>query len=416
MHSKSMTAILNFARHPFGTDPNAAVRQSRLNGRHRPDAMLCAEARGRSGGRAGGQSAAALFTLVIYLAGMMAGPLPAAAESPAQQQGPTAIPRRDRLPRKVLMGTMVSGYAVFSLPLEQRLQKMDDVVGAIAAQAASDYPGKRLDLVVLPESFLARPGDSLAQKTVRLEEVEPRIAACARRHHCYLVVPMFLQGTEAPPRYSNAAVLVDREGRVAGMYRKVHPVAPQGSDVLEEGITPGRFFPVFDCDFGRVGIQICFDMMYTDGWQALADQGAEIVALPSANPDVVHPAAYAMQHEYYVVSATPRDHAAVIGPLGIIEAQLSREDAVLVHQVDLSYALLHWDAALEDGEALSRKFRNKVGFHYYRPADMGIFWSNDPAMSIGQMIRSLGLSETDAELERIRLLQEKARGGPPAVP
>jgi hypothetical protein len=47
---------------------------------------------------------------------------------------------------------------------------------------------------------------------------------------------------------------------------------------------------------------------------------------------------------------------------------------------------------------------------------MGIFWSNDPAMSIGQMIRSLGLSETDAELERIRLLQGKARGGPPAVP
>jgi hypothetical protein len=172
---------------------------------------------------------------------------------------------------------------------------------------------------------------------------------------------------------------------------------------------------VFDCDFGRVGIQICFDLMYTDGWQALADQGAEIVVLPSANPDVIHPAAYAMQHEYYVVSATPRDHAAVIGPLGVIEAELTKEDAVLVHEVDLSYALLHWDVVLEDGAALSRKFGDKVGYHYYRPADMGIFWSNDPAMTIGQMIRSLGLSETDAELERIRLLQEKARGGPPSA-
>jgi predicted amidohydrolase len=311
---------------------------------------------------------------------------------------------------------MVSGYAVFSLPLEKRLHEMDGVVGTIASKARSAYPGKRLDLVVLPESFLAQPGDSLAQKAVRLEEVQPRIAACARRHHCYLVVPMFLRETETSLRYSNAAVLVDREGRVAGIYRKVHPVAPQGSDVLEEGITPGRSFPVFDCDFGRLGILICFDMMYGDGWQMLADQGAEIVALPSANPDVVHPAAYAMQQEYYVVSATPRDQAAVISPLGIIEAQLSREKAVLVHQIDLSYALLHWDAALEDGKALSRKFGNKVGFHYYRSADMGIFWSNDPAMPIGQMIRSLGLAETDAELERIRRLQEKARGGPPALP
>jgi predicted amidohydrolase len=416
MHCKSMTAIPNFARHPFVAGPKATARQSQLNWRHRPDAIPGAAARGRYCGRVGGPSAAALFTLVICLAGLMAGPLPAAADSPARQPGPAAMARRDRLPRKVLVGTMVSGYAVLSRPLEQRLQKMDEVVGAIAARAGSDYPGKQLDLVVLPEFFLARPGDSLAQKVVRLEEVEPRIAACARRHHCYLVVPMLLQEADSPPRYSNVAVLVDREGRVAGMYRKVHPVAPQGSDVLEEGTTPGRLFPVFDCDFGRVGIQICFDMMYTDGWQALADQGAEIVALASADPDVVHPAAYAMQHKYYIVSATPRDHAAVIGPLGIIEAQLSQEDTVLVHQIDLSYALLHWDAVLEEGEALSRKFGSKVGFHYYRPADMGIFWSNDPAMTIGQMIRSLGLSETDAELERIRLLQDKARGGPPAVP
>jgi hypothetical protein len=36
-------------------------------------------------------------------------------------------------------------------------------------------------------------------------------------------------------------------------------------------------------------------------------------------------------------------------------------------------------------------------------------------MSIGQMIRSLGLAETDSELERIRLLQEKARGGKPTM-
>jgi predicted amidohydrolase len=358
---------------------------------------------------------AALFALAIGLAGMMAGSVPAIAASPAAPPSPAAMARRDRPPRKVLVGTVVSGYPVYLLSLENRLQKMDEVVETIAARAGSDYPGKPLDLVVLPEAFLARPGDSLAQQAVRLEEVQPRIAACARRHHCYLVVPMLLREADALPRYGNAAVLMDRDGRVAGIYRKVHPVAPQNSDVLEAGITPGRSFPVFDCDFGRVGIQICFDMMYPDGWQALADQGAEIVVLPSANPDVVHPAAYAMQHEYYVVNATPRDRAAVVGPLGVIEAQVAQDGAVLVHQVDLSFALLHWDAVLEDGEALRRKFGDRVGYHYYDSEDSGIFWSNDPATPVGQMIRSLGLSETDAELERIRLLQEKARGGPPAA-
>jgi len=342
--------------------------------------------------------------------------LVAAAFSPAfAADAASAAARADRPPRKVLLGTVISGREVFAMPLDKRLQRMDELVDAVAAEAGSSYPGKRLDLVVLPEAFLARPGDTMARETVRLEEVLPRIAECARRHGCYLVVPLLMQEADPPLRYSNAAVLVDRAGRVAGIYRKVHPVAPQGSDDLEGGTTPGRDFPVFDCDFGRVGIQICFDLLYPDGWQALAKRGAEIVALASASPETVHPAFYALQHDYYVVSATPRDHAAVFSPLGMIEAQVTKE-SVLVHEVDLSYALLHWEAVLENGEALKRRFGDRVGFHYYDQEDNGVFWSNDPNMTIGQMVRSLNLSESDANVERVRVLEEKARGGPPARP
>jgi predicted amidohydrolase len=347
---------------------------------------------------------ATLCTVIIGLTGPIARPAPLA---PARQ---------DRPPRKVLVGTVVSGYRIFSLPLERRLQKMDEFVEAATDQARNDDPGKRLDLVVLPEFFLSRPGDSLAQKAVRLEEVQPRIAACALRHECYLVVPLLMQEAGPPQHYSNAAVLMDRTGHLTGIYRKVHPVAPQGSDMLEDGTTPGPGFPVFDCDFGRLGIQICFDMLYADGWEALAKQGAEIVALPSASPETVHPAMYALQHEYYIVSATPRDHAAVFDPIGVIEAEVTEENAVLVHEIDLSFAVLHWEAVLEDGAALSRKFGAKVGYHYYRSQDAGIFWSNDPAMPIGEMIRSLGLIDSDANVERIRQLLDKARGGPPAAP
>ena len=84
--------------------------------------------------------------------------------------------------------------------------------------------------------------------------------------------------------YSNAAVLVDRQGAIAGIYRKVHPVAMLGHDDLENGITPGCDFPVFDCDFGKLGIQICWDIVFDDGWQALADKGAEIVVWPTRSP------------------------------------------------------------------------------------------------------------------------------------
>jgi predicted amidohydrolase len=357
---------------------------------------------------------AIIATLAIWAGGIAAGPRTEASEPPSRPEGPVAELRRDGLPRKVLLGTVISGYEIFSQPLEKRLQRMDELVEAMAARARANYPAKPLDLAVLPETFLTRPGNSLAQQAVRIEEVQPRIAACARKHGCYLIVPLLLREADPPLRYSNAAVLVDREGSVVGIYRKVHPVAPQGSDLLENGTTPGREFPVFECDFGRVGIQICFDLLYADGWQALAKQGAEIVALPSASPETVHPSLYALQHRYYIVSAAPRDHAAVFNPLGMIEAQVTKED-VLVHQIDLSYAILHWEAVLEEGEGLRRKFGDKVGFHYYRPEDAGIFWSNDPRTPIAQMIGSLGLTESDANVDRIRRLQEKARGGPPTT-
>jgi predicted amidohydrolase len=324
-----------------------------------------------------------------------------------------ATSRLDRPPRKVLLGTVISGHELFSLPLDRRFDRMDELAGEIADRAAEGHPGRRLDLVVLPEFFMARPDDSLERQAVSLGEVQPRVAACARRHGCYLVVPLILREEAAAVRFSNAAMLVDREGRLAGIYRKAHPVAPQGSDTLEGGITPGRDFPVFECDFGRLGIQICFDLLYDDGWQALAARGAEIVALPSANPAAIRPALHALRHQYYIVSATPRDRAAVYSPVGAIEAEANRV-GVLVHEIDLSYAILHWEAVLEEGEALRRKFGDRVGFHYYRTEDGGIFWSNDPATTIGRMIASLGLVESDANVERIRLLQEKARGGPPA--
>jgi predicted amidohydrolase len=343
----------------------------------------------------------------------IAGVLLWVAALPAARADSPLVPRRDRPPRKVLIGTVISGAEILMAPLGERLDRMDVLVGEIADAARRDYPSKRLDLVVLPETFLARPGNTVAEQAVRLDEVRQRIGACARLHACYLVAPVLMR-EEDPDRLSNTAVLVDREGAVAGIYRKVHPVAPTGSDALEGGTTPGADFPVFTCDFGRLGIQICFDMLYPDGWAALAREGAEIVALPSASAESVRPASYAREHGYYIVSSSPKARAAFFSPLGMIEAQAATE-SVLVHEIDLSYAVLHWEAQLENGQALRRKFGDRVGFIYYDKEDMGIFWSNDPKTTIGQMIASLGLIEVDESIARIRALQDRARGGPPGT-
>jgi predicted amidohydrolase len=351
----------------------------------------------------GSRAAVSVFSAAMLL-GIAAGR--------ARADVPVDTARSEGLPRKVLIGTVICGDEVYSTPLEERLRKMNEIVDAIAAEAQAHHAGKRLDLVVLPEALIARTGDNMAKRSVRLAEVQDAVGACARGHGCYLVAPMNLQETD---RCSNAAVLFDRTGKVVGMYRKVHPVADQGSDVIESGTTPGSDFPVFDCDFGRLGIQICFDLLYEDGWRALAKQGAEIIALPTASPDTVHPSVHALEEHVYIVSAAGRYHAAVYSPLGLIEAGIT-EPGVLVHEIDLSYKILHWEAVLEEGAALTRKYGDRVGYHYHHDQDVGIFWSNDPATPIGKMVADLGLVDSDANAERVRLLDDRARGGPPRMP
>jgi predicted amidohydrolase len=333
---------------------------------------------------------------------------------PPQVEGPLAL-RRYQLPRKILVGTEITGYDLIEkYSLEQRLQRMDEYVDAMQLQAKFKYPGKRLDLVLLGEYFMARGKDALAENAIRLDEVVPRIAACAKRHDCYLVVPLVLREDGPADRYSNAALLMGRDGKVAGIYRKVHPTTDLKYELLEGGMTPGTDFPVFNCDFGRVGIQICFDICYSDGWETLAKKGAEIVLFPSETPQTVRPATYALQHRYYIVSACPRNHSAIYNPIGMIEAEAT-QDGVLVHQIDLSYAIAGWDPGWDDGETLKRKFGDRVGFTYYFGEDCGIYWSNDPTASIGQLMKPFGFPEPGDDYEKERVLEDKVRGGPPSL-
>jgi predicted amidohydrolase len=325
--------------------------------------------------------------------------------------------QNEALPRKIVVGTAM--YAMWGeYPgVERRLEALGEIIDEMAHQATERCPGSKLDLAVLPEDAICggRNG-SAAERSVSLQgPVLEKMAAKARQHRCYIVVPLFMLENRERSLCTNAAALLDRAGNVAGIYRKVHPVAAQSSDELEDGVAPGEEFPVFPCDFGRLGIQICFDIEFDDGWEALARQGAEIVAWPSQSPQTVRPACYAMRHRYYVVSSTWRNNAAIFEPTGMIGAQILPPERVLVQQIDLSCLILPWQPELRNGAALSERYGDKVGYHYSEAEDRGLFWSNDPRTPIGQMVRELGLETLAESLERNHKLQDALRGGPPGL-
>jgi N-carbamoylputrescine amidase len=95
-----------------------------------------------------------------------------------------------------------------------------------------------------------------------------------------MVLPMYEQ--EQPGVLYNTAAVVDADGSYLGKYRKTH--IPQVKGFWEKFyFRPGNLgYPIFDTAVGRIGVYICYDRHFPEGWRALGLAGATIVFNPSA--------------------------------------------------------------------------------------------------------------------------------------
>ncbi|WKZ81816.1 MAG: nitrilase-related carbon-nitrogen hydrolase [Acidimicrobiia bacterium] len=127
----------------------------------------------------------------------------------------------------------------------------------------------------------------------------------ARETGMVLVVPMF--EVEQEGFYYNTAAVIDADGTYLGKYRKTH--IPHVKGFWEKFyFRPGNMgYPIFDTAVGRIGVYICYDRHFPEGWRALGLAGAKIVFNPSATSrglsmylwNLEQPAA-AVANEYYI--------------------------------------------------------------------------------------------------------------------
>jgi len=154
-------------------------------------------------------------------------------------------------------------------------------------------------------------------------------------------------------RTYNIGAVIDRHGKFIGKYSKTH-LAPSE----DESTTAGDDYPVFELDFGRVGIMICMDVHYPEPWTILALQGADVIAHPTMWRDytgdmlesIVN--ARAIDNQVYVVTShyiqTPfltgnsQGHARVIDPYGRTLADTSHKPGVCCAEVDLDQCAEYW--------------------------------------------------------------------------
>lgn len=173
-------------------------------------------------------------------------------------------------------------------PVSIALGQHDCVHGDVAANLATieglirDAAADGADIICLPE--LGTTGyrqDLMGERLFDLAEPidgpsSRRIGKLAAELGIWVILPLIEQGP-MPGVVFNSVVLIGRDGRVHGSYRKNHAYHTEG-----HYFAAGNRMPVFDTDFGRIGIMICYDMGLPEVARILTLQGAEIIFVPSA--------------------------------------------------------------------------------------------------------------------------------------
>ena len=211
------------------------------------------------------------------------------------------------------------------------------------------------DLVLLPEEpdVVSCPRDQVAL----LPEPIPGGATLARfqeRARANRLYVAYSQRERDGEKAYNTGVVLDRQGELVGKYRKMH-LAPGEWEEVEPG---DLGYPVFECDFGRVGIGICMDIHFPEMWRIYALDGADLLLWPTMCLDYTGDHiesianARAIDNQVYLVSShfvmhpflagRSMGHSRIIDPYGRTRADTSHRPGLAIADLDLDEGFDTW--------------------------------------------------------------------------
>lgn len=190
---------------------------------------------------------------------------------------------------------------------------------------------KDADIVCLPEG-ITLVGTGLNYLSASEPVPGPTtkfLGEVARNRRLYVVAGILERDGET---VYNTSVLIDRDGNLAGKYRKV--CLPR--EEIEGGVTPGSELPVFETDFGKIGMMICWDVSFPEVARTLSLKGAEVLLMPIWGGQLTLAKARALENQVYLVSSTYSMKTAVFDREGEIIEEATAENPVIVVEVDLN--------------------------------------------------------------------------------
>lgn len=215
------------------------------------------------------------------------------------------------------------------------------------------------DFVILPEMFCC-PYQTENFPIYAEKEGGPvwqQLSAYAKQYGVYLIGGSMPE-KDAEGNVYNTCYVFDREGKQIGKHRKVHlfDIDIKGGQTFKESdtLTAGDSDTVFDTEFGKMGVMLCFDIRFPELSRMMVNDGARIVFVPAAFNMTTGPAHWelsfrtrALDNQIYMVGCAPaRDvsagyiswgHSIVTDPWGRVTGMLDENEGILLAELDMDY-------------------------------------------------------------------------------
>ena len=215
------------------------------------------------------------------------------------------------------------------------------------------------DFVILPEMFCC-PYQTENFPIYAEKEGGPvwqQLSGYAKQYGIYLIGGSMPE-KDAEGNVYNTSYIFDREGKQIGKHRKVHlfDIDVKGGQTFKESdtLTAGDSDTVFDTEFGKMGVMLCFDIRFPELSRMMVNDGAKVIFVPAAFNMTTGPAHWelsfrtrALDNQIYMVGCAPaRDvsagyiswgHSIVTDPWGRVTDMLDEKKGILLAELDMDY-------------------------------------------------------------------------------
>jgi len=295
------------------------------------------------------------------------------------QPGKTAQLDRANLPgRQVKVAAVCIGFGGdHDVKLKQAIEQLE-VAGR-----------QGVDIACLPEEFAGIEAEPVPGPTT------DAISSLARKHNMYVICPLREQAGE---KQYNTAVLIDRQGQIAGHYRKVFVFWGEGVHCSSEGVK------AFETDFGRISILTCFDLNFPELWQQCDQHDVDIVFWPSAYGGGSPLNAMAILYHYYIVPVGAGNIIDITGKT--VDGIENPRDKLFIATLDLDRTFAHYDFNRDKVEKMLAERKGEVIVERDKSdEDLAPWWlfrAEKPGVRVRDLLQQY-------EIEPLRQYQQRSR-------